>query len=233
MRSALIVAHGQPSAPAGPEARLAEFAARVAALSPGIAVGSATLAAPGALAQAAERLGGDALTVYPLFMSDGWFVSDELPRRLRKVVRQEAAVLAPLGLDPELPALARRAALEGCEAAGFAPLETTLILAAHGSPKDRRPAAAARQIGESLEGFAAIRYGFVDEAPSIADAASVTGRAICLPLFVDANSHVRSDLPEALAEARFTGPVLPPIGLRPECVGLVAAALREAAVAAG
>ncbi len=232
MTGALIVAHGQPSDPSAPEARLAAFAARVAALAPGIAVESATLAAPGALARAAARLRGDNFAVYPLFMSDGWFVSEALPRRLRAEVGGEAGVLSPFGLDPALPELVRRAAREACDAAGFRPAETTLILAAHGSPRDRRPAAAARRIGEALrQEFPDIRYGYVDETPSIAEAASVRGPAICLPLFVDANSHVTSDLPAALAEAGFTGPVLPPIGQRPECAGMVASMLRATVAA--
>lgn len=45
-RHALIVAHGSPSAPEGPEAVFARLAAEAEALLPGWRVGSATLAAP-------------------------------------------------------------------------------------------------------------------------------------------------------------------------------------------
>ena len=73
--NALIVAHGQPSDPAPAEAALAALAARVQAHLPARSVGSATLAAPGALETALNRLapGG---AVYPFFMADGIFVRD-------------------------------------------------------------------------------------------------------------------------------------------------------------
>ena len=53
----LIVAHGQPSDPAPAEAILAQLAVAVSALLPGRKVGSATLAAPGALAAALAAAG--------------------------------------------------------------------------------------------------------------------------------------------------------------------------------
>ncbi|MDT8345494.1 MAG: cobalamin biosynthesis protein CbiX, partial [Thermohalobaculum sp.] len=73
------------------------LAAHVAGHLPGWRVRGATLAAPGALAAALAGLGGAPVLVYPHFMSDGWFVSDELPRRLAGAGGAGAEVLAPLG----------------------------------------------------------------------------------------------------------------------------------------
>lgn len=85
-RRALIVAHGQPSDPGPAEAALARFAARVAAELPaGWQIGSATLAAPGALEAALAEAGAGAgpLLIYPMFIADGWFTQVNLPARLR------------------------------------------------------------------------------------------------------------------------------------------------------
>ncbi len=229
---ALIVSHGQPSAPDGPEADLADLAERVERAVPGFMVGSATLAGDGTLGRALAALGPGLVDIYPLFMSDGWFVSSHLPRRIARAWDGPVRILTPLGLDPAMPDLCLEAALEGARAAGLDPSAAHLLVAAHGSPSDPRPFAAASRIAERIareDAFRAVTCGFVDEAPFLADAGRVDAPAICLPFFAAANGHVNEDLPEALSQAAFPGPILPPIGLRPEVPGLIASALRRAA----
>ncbi len=229
--AALIVAHGSPSDPAPQEAAIAALAVAVAARLPGWRITGATLAAPGALGRALEA--GPAW-IYPLFMSDGWFVSRELPRRLAAAGRAEVAILPPLGLDPALAALCAACAREAATGAGYAIAETTVILAAHGSPRDPRPAAAAGNVARRLRatgGFRAVATGFVDESPRLADALRVGGPALCLPFFAARAGHVTGDLPEAVAEAGFRGPVLGPIGADPGVPDLIAGALRRSAAA--
>jgi hypothetical protein len=146
--AALIVAHGAPSAPEGPERVMRGLAGAVAALLPGgWAVRGATLAAPGAVAAALEALGaGGRLLVYPHFMADGWFSTEELPRRLRAAGARDFDILPAFGLDPAVPWLCLRRAGEAVRAGGHGPGEVALLLAAHGSPSDPRPAAAALSI---------------------------------------------------------------------------------------
>ena len=231
---ALIVAHGQPSAPAAPEAAIAALARAVAGHLPGWQVEGATLAAPGALEAALAALGPGAVPVYPLFMADGWFVSTRLPERLAAAGRPDCAVLPPFGLDPACAGLCLRAALEGARAQGLDPVATTLLLAAHGSPSDPRPAAAARALADAVARARCCRsiaVGFVDETPSIATAARRSGAGLCLPLFAAGNHHVRSDLPAALEAGGFTGIVLDPIGEHAAVPALIAAALTKTAAA--
>ena len=106
-RSALIVAHGQPSDPEPAEADLARLAAQVAALLPGWTVASATLAAPDALRRALAALGPEG-RVFPLFMAGGWFTRVHLPARLAAAGAAGWQVLEPLGCDPALHDLAVR-----------------------------------------------------------------------------------------------------------------------------
>ncbi len=228
----LIVSHGSPSAPDRPEAVMRDLAANVAVHLPGWSVRSATLAGHGTLKTAVESLEGLRFAVYPHFMADGWFVSEELPRRLASSGGGGAAILPPFGLDPALPALCLRRALAAAAARDFTPSETTLLLAAHGSPSDPRPSAAARAVAETMgaaRAFAEIRIGYVDEVPYLADAARVDGSAICLPLFAGRAGHVDNDLPEALTEANFQGPMLDPIGTDHEVPNIIAASAARAA----
>lgn len=209
------------------------LAERVAAHLPGWRVQGATLAARGSIAAAVAELGalsaeGRALLVYPHFMADGWFVSEEVPRRLAAAGAAQARVLAPLGLDPALPELCLRRARDAARAAGMPEREATLLIAAHGSPSDPRPRAAAERVADAVRAaraFRAVRTGFVDEAPYLADAARIEGPALCLPFFAGRAGHVEEDLPEALAEASFAGPVLDPIGMDDEIPALIASAL--------
>ena len=233
MTPVLIVSHGQPSAPGPAEDRLARFGAKVARLTRGRRIESATLATPGGLDRAVARFGDRPFLVYPLFMSDGWFVTSQLPKRLAEAGGQ-ARILPPLGLDPGLPDLVRRAALDGIATAGLFAGDTTVLLTAHGSPRDPRPASAARRQAAALQGAVRdIRFGFVDEAPSIADAARVDGPTITLPLFAATNGHVRIDVTEALDKAGFDGARLPPIGEHDDVPSLIANAIAAADPANG
>jgi sirohydrochlorin ferrochelatase len=230
---ALIVAHGSPLSPDGPERAVRDLAAAAEALLPGgWAVRGATLSTPGAIAACLSDLPETKrLLAYPHFMADGWFSTSELPRRLRATGAGGVEVLPAFGLDPAVLRLCLRRAGEAV-LARYAPGEAALLLAAHGSPSDPRPAAVARAAARFLAGssmFREVHTGFVDQAPFLADAARIDGPALCLPFFATLAGHVKADLPEALAEAEFPGPMLAPIGADAEAPGIIAAALARTA----
>ncbi|MCB1354917.1 MAG: cobalamin biosynthesis protein CbiX [Rhodobacteraceae bacterium] len=229
--TALIVAHGQPSAPDGAEKALAALAAQVAERLPGWRVGSATLAAPGALAAALLTFGGRAL-VYPLFMTNGWFVSTRLPDRLAAAGGAGCEVLPPLGLDPALPRLMSDHAAERAAGVGLDPAATTVLIAAHGSPSDPHPKRVTEGVADALRQdgrFARIVTGYVDEAPRLGDAAVEAQDGLCLPFFAARNGHVAVDVPEALESAGYRGLLLDPLGTWPVIPEVIAAALSGAA----
>lgn len=226
-RSALIVAHGQPSDPEPAEADLARLAGAVAAHLPGWQVGAATLAAPGALKAALAALGTP--VIFPHFMADGWFIRSLLPRRLAEAGHGGLEILTPFGLLPETRDLTARIARDAAAREGWTEAETTLILAAHGSGRSPFPAEAARMIAASVAaatGFAAVRTGFIEEPPELSDVARGCGRkTLCLPLFAARWGHVVDDIPAALAEAGFAGRLLEPVGTHADAPAIIARAV--------
>ncbi|GHC67060.1 sirohydrochlorin chelatase [Neogemmobacter tilapiae] len=220
---ALIIAHGSPADPAPQEAALQALAAKVAALLPGWTVKGTTLATPGALETALADMANP--LIYPFFMAEGWFTRTTLPKRLAAAGRTDLIQLPAFGHDPALPALLTKAA----QAAVTNPAETTLILAAHGSQVSRASATITESIAAKLRqsaGFAAVLTGYVEEEPFLHHTARVVGPALCLPCFATSAGHVIDDIPEALEQAAFPGPLLPPIGAHPDVPALIARALQ-------
>ena len=222
---ALIISHGQPTDPAPAEADLAALAIAIGAHLPNWQVTSATLADPAALARAVT---GDVGFVYPMFMSGGWFTATHLPDRLAEVGARAWHILAPFGLDPLVQVLAVTIAKE----ATLGQPSPQVLLAAHGSFRSSAPSEVAYAMVEHLQqaGIVQAKAGFIDQSPRIAEVAQGFGPdAVCLPFFAAKGGHVITDLPQALAEAGFTGQLLPPVGLDTRVPALIAAALQTAA----
>lgn len=231
MPAALIISHGQPSDPAPAEAEIAALAARVQALMPDWHVASATLATEGALAEQVAKAGPQGFA-YPLFMADGWFTRDHLPKRLAEAGGSDWQVLDPFGIDDAVQHLTIDLAREAALARGLRPADTSVLLAAHGSFRSPAPARVANAMAARLAaeaGFARVEAAFIDQSPRIAEvAAAFPAGSLVLPFFAARGGHVVDDLPEALAEAGFDGPLLDPVGLDARVPALIAAALRTA-----
>ena len=225
MPHALIVAHGQPSDPFPADQALAAYAAEVDALCDGVTVHSATLAAPGVFEQRLSELTDDAV-IYPLFMAKGWFVTSALPKRL---AGRNLHILDPLGVDPDLPDLVAAALRDTLNENRWTPEETDLVLAAHGSGRSRNPSAVARTFVNDLAQhltFKSMHLGFVEEPPSIAEAAAgLSTQALCLPYFACNGGHVLDDVPQELNAAAFKGQVTPVVGELPRIKNHVASTL--------
>ncbi|NIZ14484.1 CbiX/SirB N-terminal domain-containing protein [Phaeobacter sp. HF9A] len=224
-RIAILTAHGQPSAPPPQEIHLAAVAAAVQDHLPDWEIRSATLASPGFL----ERAMSDDAVVYPFFMARGWFTGRVLPERLRG---HRFRMALPFGMDPALPDMTARALQSECARRGWAAEETEVLLAAHGSARGPKAAEATEAFASKLRAawpHGPLCTGYVEQAPSIADAARPLGRrSLCLPFFAQTGAHVRNDIPEALTEAGYRGDTLPVLGALPEAPSLIAAAIQRA-----
>lgn len=220
---AAIVAHGQPGDPGALQPELEALAAAVQARMPGWTVRGATLACRRSL----SALDGVQL-IYPQFMADGWFVRTETPRRLAAAGVDGARLVAPLGLDPDLPAIGARIARDTARAAGIDPAGATLVVVGHGSKGSRASANSTRAFAGALPsgaGFAHVTTAFIEEAPFLADVVP-EGPAVCLPFFATNGGHTTEDIPQGW---HGQGPIAPPVGMTEAIPGLIAAALNDAA----
>ena len=225
-RQAVLVAHGFPSDPDPQEKVMQALAARVCEALPGWQVRGATLAAEGALDCALD--GFDAPLIYPFFMAAGWFAGTELPRRL---AGRGGAQLPPFGLSPLLPAIVQDMLSGAAVAQGWRTADTGVLLAAHGSQRSSTSSDSTHAMVAGLQALGLwreVRCGFVEEAPFLVDAAQDMGQAICLPFFALRAGHVVEDIPAAMSEAGFVGPVLHPLGEANAVPGLIAADLLAA-----
>jgi len=223
---ALIIAHGSPADPAPQERWMQALAARVRMWLPGWEIHGTTLAAPGALEQAVGRM--PRAQVLPFFMAEGWFTRRQLPGRLSAARWAGPGPLAAFGHHPALADLAAGIAQQAAVRHGL-PDDATLVLAAHGSAVSRASATRTEELAEALRGLTRLRVitGYIEEAPFVRDVARLDGPALCLPLFATRAGHVAEDLPAALAEAGFRGPLLPAIGEHAEAARLIAQALQQ------
>ncbi len=228
-RDALIVAHGQPSNPGPPERWLTEFAARVNAVIPNWTLRAATLATPLALETQLAELKPNS-PIFPMFMSDGWFVSNVLPKRMKGA---DFPVLAPLGYQPDLVKVAVQIIDAQVQANRWAPQDSHILLAAHGSARGARAAIAAQAFARRLSErrpLLSISTGFIEQTPFIAQAARpLPHQTICMPFFALEGDHCRQDIPQSLEEACFSGVSLPPIGTFAAIETLVASAISASA----
>lgn len=209
------------------ESDLAALAAQVNTLTPDLNVGSATLAAPGALEVAVEGLKPGAV-VYPVFMANGWFVRSQLPRRL---ARDDLRITTPLGLEPGLPALAQVMITVAIGKAGWRTEDVSVLIAGHGSARTNYAAEATYAFSDALAPLlpaCSLSVGFVEQTPTIAEAAVDLGpQTICLPFLARRGGHYREDVFEELANAGFRGEILDVIGNFPGIPALIAGRLNK------
>ena len=216
MKDALIIAHGAPADPAPQEAWMQALAARVRMWLPGWRITGTTLALPGALEAAVARQ--PQAMIFPFFMAEGFFTRRQLPKRLAAAGMAQPQQLPAFGHHPDLPALLAQV---------VAPHPGTVLLAAHGSQVARASAQQTEALAETLRRTTGrpVVTGYVEETPFLQEAARIDGPALCLPLFATRAGHVAQDVPDALAAAGFTGPLLPAIGEHAMAARLIATAL--------
>jgi sirohydrochlorin ferrochelatase len=234
-RTALIVAHGQPSDPEPADAEIAGLAELVSSYLPGWQVLSATLASQASLASARSNCRSGEVFVYPLFMADGWFTTTHLPARLRAAGFEGFRQLPPMGLDPSIRNLSVSLVQDALARDGVAPSVAQVLVAAHGSSRSDAPAIVAREVADLIwrrTGVSVAEAAFIDQVPTISSVAKGMDRnAVCLPFFAANGGHVTGDLPAALALAGYSGRLLGPVGLDARVPELVAASLLAAAKA--
>jgi len=156
-----------------------------------------------ALEEVAARLRTPELRLYPLFLSDGYYVREVIPKRLSIAGGVDGhghhvTIDAPLGLNPNLPRLLTRAAIAASEARGLSPGAVNLLLVAHGSRLPGRAADTARFIADRIaedQRFASVAVSFLEEAPFFLDALQNCPRPVLvMGLFAGTGLHAAEDV---------------------------------------
>jgi len=160
--------------------------------------------------EAAASISSGRIRIYPLFMSDGYYVSDAIPQRLGiangiDALGHAVSFATPLGLHPKLPSLLLTAASGAALGTGVPPASATLLLVAHGSSNTPHSADVARQVAGAMASqkvFGSVEVSFLEEAPLFPDVLKSCQRpAFILGLFAGSGLHADEDLHRMVTEA--------------------------------
>lgn len=188
--------------------------------------------APG-LAETLQAMTAEPVYLVPLLMAEGHTYRTVLPRLLAEIPGRRIVQCRPVGVAPGLDAVAVAQALEACAARKFAPDDTTLVLAAHGTQRHAGSGDAAhRMAGRIAETgqFHRVCEAFLEQPPLLEAVLRTIAPRPCVVvgLFMDHGAHTTDDIPKIIAAAHPGAADAGPLGARPEIaeiiLGLVTAA---------
>ncbi|MHA1165688.1 MAG: AsmA family protein, partial [Alphaproteobacteria bacterium] len=225
----VLAAHGDRGGP-GRNESLARHVAALAkrkefvCVTGGVLNGEPTLEA--ALRQA-EKNGAKQILLYPMFMSDGYFVGNILPERIAAArLSVPHKILKPFGLDSRVPLMMLENALRAAASGELDPGKVDLLVAGHGSkfgPGNADATRAAAQAMAEHSPFRAIDVAFLEEAPLILEALRKHhNRSVVTGFFSGEGMHAGDDIPAAISESGAAAIYAGPIGLDPRVPDLIA-----------
>ncbi len=160
--------------------------------------------------------------IVPLFISEGYFTREVLPRELglrapgaadfspvQSRGEQTLHYCAPVGTHARMTEVIRARARAVVEQFPFPfcprPGDTALIVAGHGTSLNEDSRAAIEAHAAALRwdgGYGEVHAAFLEEAPRIADFAGLTTRrnVVVVPFFISEGPHSQVDIPVALGE---------------------------------
>lgn len=203
----LIVAHGERGG-AGTDRLVHDLVDRIRQSGQFRSVHACFISKEPTLTDTLVDLSPGPVVVYPLFMSDGYFVRRAIPGAIAAVPAENrtgdrpVAITTPFGLSPYLPGLVVQLARETATGCGHSPRDCRVLLVAHGSKHDSASRQATLRLAGSLdrtESFAGIGQCFLEEVPFVDDRiAALQGPVIVVGLFAGEGMHGAVDLPGAV-----------------------------------
>lgn len=174
------------------------------------------------LATVVESVTARRLFVVPLFLSEGFFSEEAIPRalglkgdgagdfvRVRASGRQTLYYARALGEHPRLTEVILARAREVVERRPFPrapePVETALVVAGHGTSRNERSRAAVEQHVAALRRqalYAEVLGVFLEEEPGVEKCYELarTRNLVVVPFFMSEGPHTMVDLPVQLGE---------------------------------
>jgi sirohydrochlorin cobaltochelatase len=164
-----------------------------------------------ALSRAFDGLEADSVTVVPVFMADGYFTQQVIPREMglggtmTTIDGRCVRYTAPVGTSAAMTSVVlARAAEEGA-----AP-DSALALLGHGTPRNPKSDGTVYEQVERLRALGRFRDVFpvfLDQEPNMRDIESLTGagRIVIVPYFVADGWHAGQEIPAELGIERGHG----------------------------
>ena len=224
-RSALILAaHGSDAEPEA-NARLSEFADRIAHRDLFDKVAIAFHRGEPTFATVLDQLDADEVTVVPVMTSDGYYCDEVLPRELRKNRRHtqiRLRITPPVGAHPDMVSLVERRARRLILDYNLAAEDVCVAVVGHGTPRHPRSRLATEQLAETLQRVVPcneVLHAFLDEDPGVETIPGRTSRGaiLVIPFLISGGPHATVDIPRRLelgTTTRATPPVSGWIGNR-------------------
>lgn len=148
-----------------------------------------------------NRLRAPNRMLYPFFMSDGYFCTKILPRKVQDEIGETLLPLTPLppfGVSQRLADGIIAALLVELDRLGRTGERAPILIAAHGASVDRQSCRRARELAQALQisgHFGKVDCAFLDEAPYVRDvAADLDPATLVLPHFNGLGSHSVDDM---------------------------------------
>jgi sirohydrochlorin cobaltochelatase len=155
--------------------------------------------------------------IAPLFISEGYFASEVIPRELGfsesarlKLAGSESFFCQPIGSHESMTRGLLARADEVVKNFPFPraprPQDITLFIAGHGTKRhagSRQAIQRQVELIRALKLYAAVHEIFMEESPRIADCYQIvrTKSLVVVPFFISDGLHVREDIPVMLGEA--------------------------------
>jgi sirohydrochlorin ferrochelatase len=217
-KGVLMVAHGERGGRLN-NAALLDLVDQIRERLDGVEIEAGVLKGEPSLSEGWDGLSAEDRYIYPFFMSDGFFVSRILPKKIREAIGfhgNELTMLAPFGISPQLgPALLsnlKQTLADLGRQAEFPPL----LIAAHGASVDKQSSLRANQLADFLARsgrFSKVHCAFLDEAPHLEDIVpDLDPQSLVLPLFNGLGSHSIDDMAELKSNSPSSVHYLPPVG---------------------
>ncbi len=171
------------------------------------------------LAEVIAGAGASRIFIAPLFISEGYFAGQVIPRELGfggvnstvKTGNVEVTYCAPVGTHESMTKVILSRAEEVMKRFPFprAPknTETTLFIAGHGTEKNensRKPVERQVELIRAQKIYADVHAIFLEETPRIGDCYSLarTKNLVVVPFFISDGLHTQEDIPVLLGETK-------------------------------
>jgi len=172
------------------------------------------------LAETVRGMSAEPVYLVPLLMAEGHTYHTVLPRLLAEMPGRRIVQCRPVGVAPGLDAVAVAQALEACAVRKFAPGDTTLVLAAHGTQRHADSGDAAHQMAGRIAEtgqFHRVCEAFLEQPPLLEAVLRPIAPRLCVVvgLFMDHGAHSTDDIPRIIASAHSGAADSGPVGAHP------------------